>query len=144
VSKPRPSICAEIGELKDKSGSYLKTLCMVSSGVSYDVANTQCLAAGMKLFVVNSAAVQEALLQYSENYFASYGGPSLWINGKKDAANMWSSYNPTQALFSGMKWYGGAPAQTGNCLVVAARAPNVPFYVEPYNCEGGHWFYCEY
>jgi hypothetical protein len=146
--KPRakPGLCSQAVELKDKSGNYLKTVCMVASGVSYASAEAQCLANNMILFVIEDAAQQTALLEYSESYFASYANPVLWINGRKDASGKWTSTHPILPLFSGMKWTSGTktPTEPGDCLMVGANAPNAPFYVQPKNCDAGHWFYCEY
>jgi hypothetical protein len=144
--RAKPGICAQAKELKDKSGNYLKTVCMVSPSYTYASSESQCLANGMTLFTIESAAEQTALLEYSESFFASYANPVLWINGRKDASGKWTSTNPTKPLFSGMRWTSGTatPTEPGNCLMVGANAPNAPFYVQPKNCEDGHWFYCEY
>jgi hypothetical protein len=142
--RPKPGVCSEVKELKDKTGSYLKTVCMVATGTPYLTAEAQCLKNNMTLFKIENAAEQTAILAYSESYFASYGGPALWVNGKKDANGKWTSTPPTEALFSGMKWFEGSPKQPGNCLMVVAKGPNQPFYVQPQNCDVGHWYYCEY
>jgi Lectin C-type domain len=144
--KPRakPGICSQAEELKDKSGAYLKTACMVSTSATYANALANCKANGMNLFVIESAAEQTALLDYSGTYFAAYNGPVLWVNGQKDASGKWSTSNPTQALFSGIKWRSGTPTEPGNCLIVNAKEPKTPFSVQPYSCDGAFWYYCEY
>jgi hypothetical protein len=140
--RAKPDICLEAKALKDKSGSYIKTLCMISSFSTYDDAVNTCSANNMTLFTIESEAQQTELLEYSETYFAAYVDPSLWINGKKDTNGIFKSVSPGKSLFTGLKWYGGSPIGTGDCLMVKKTIQ--PFYVQPENCEAVRWFYCEY
>jgi hypothetical protein len=119
---------------------------MVLSGASYAFAESQCSANNMKLFVIENAAVQTAFLEYNEVFFAAEVGPIFWINGRKDGSGVWTSTNPTQPIFSGMKYTSGTatPTEAGNCLTVGASATNSTYYVRPGNCVVFHWFYCEY
>lgn len=137
-------MCDEAKALTDANGAYLKTFCLINAGYTYASAEQLCLANNMRLFTIENAAEQTALLTYSETKFGYAAGPNLFVNGQKDENGVWTSSNPTAPLFSGMKWYGGAPGNTGNCLTVGAKGTYQPFYVLAANCAVNHSVYCEY
>jgi hypothetical protein len=128
-------VCREKLQIKDTSGAYLKTACMV--------AGNDCQANGMNFFVIESEAEQTQLLDYSATYFPG-GDASLWINGQKDANGVWSTSNPTLPLFSGIKWKTNPPTEPGNCLIVRNTASETEFYIHPVECGLLYWSYCEY
>lgn len=86
-----PSICANTRDLKDSTGSYLKTLCTVYLKYDQNTARSKCVEYGMQLFTIQNLAEETALLAYSDSQWPT---GRLWVEGGNSMNGlMVSNYN---------------------------------------------------
>jgi hypothetical protein len=74
-----PTVCSSIKNLKNPSGVYLKTACLVPVIRTYDNFLIFCNTNQMELFIVDSEETQTAISALGDS---QYGSGWLWINGK--------------------------------------------------------------
>lgn len=74
-----PEICFSIKNLRNPSGTYLKTACLVPVVRNYDSILTTCLVNNMELLTVDSPEVEAAITTYTGTLYPSGW---LWIAGK--------------------------------------------------------------
>lgn len=74
-----PRACTSITNLRNPSGVYLKTACLVPIGRTYDSTRSYCIDNQMELFTIDSNEVQTAIIALANS---QYGSGWLWIEGK--------------------------------------------------------------
>lgn len=76
---PVPKACTSITNLRNPSGVYLKTACLVPTGRTYDSTRLYCTDNQMELFTIDSNEVQKAIIALANS---QYGSGWLWFEGK--------------------------------------------------------------
>jgi hypothetical protein len=74
-----PGSCKDLWNLKNPSGVYLKTLCLVRSLANQDTSRSRCAESNMELFTIDSAEVGVAVMSIFNTLF---GSGFSWIEGK--------------------------------------------------------------
>lgn len=104
-----------------KSGSYLKTACLVLELHDQPSAEEACIAYGMKLFQIDSTAVQTALFGWLEPLLSQYL-VSARVDGKREADQAWYYYSYGRApAFSGLDWLVDSDTFDGYDTMVATN-----------------------
>lgn len=143
VAKVDIGVCNERHEIFYKD-SYMKTLCTVSADLTYEQANKKCRGAGMNLFVVNNAQVQEALQNVSGLRFLDREYARLWINGQKNShGTWWSTYHKSRPLSYQLDWLND-DSGIGECLSTLRYSNHYKMQFQGWDCAGKAWGYCEY
>lgn len=121
------------------SGTYVKTACFIQLVGNQVDANNYCIGNGMKLFVVNSAAIQTAVFAALLAGF----GPNpvvLRADGLRDEAgdNKWYFYaNGKTPAFTGLSWLTSNDTLPGlNSLVITNMAYPMQKYNPTFKIDG--------
>jgi hypothetical protein len=78
-----PGECSSIVNMKNPSGVYLKTLCLVRTLYNQDTARLRCAESNMELMTINSAEVGVAVMSTLNSQF---GSGNILIEGKNGTA----------------------------------------------------------
>jgi hypothetical protein len=70
--------------LRDASGNYLKTVCLVLGPAKYDAAVAFCAANGMKIANIDSPAVDVAIRAHGDQVYPTR---YIWVEGKTSATS---------------------------------------------------------
>lgn len=134
-------ICWQENSLKDESGGYLKSSCIVNLLQTHYDAQQTCLDNGMTLFVINNSTVQSALIKANSKTLKIAPGGFTWINGKKDfESSEWFAFDPKKVPVSDeLEWIDNNE-KFGDCLRYSERSGG---FVAA-NCQKSSWFMCEY
>ena len=133
-------------------GTYIKTACVVTIDYGYADAFAYCVANSMKLFIIDSTAVQDALIAMLQISYA-YSNGAYRVDGLRDETgdNNWYTYgNGKTPAFSGMKWYDTSDTYTGySSLMVTSMAYPMSKVISTYLVDGitlttPFSFICEY
>lgn len=112
------SLCQGATELSypvsDTAGNYLKTACFVFSLFNQADADAYCKAEGMKLFQIDSLAVQTSLFAFLEPQLEGYD-VMFRVDGIRDPSDdSWYYYNNGKApAFNGLDWLQGPDVLAG-------------------------------
>lgn len=137
-------ICWRQDAIRDESGNYLKTSCIVAQIETYWRAEQMCSQNGMKLFVVNNSTVESALFHLATDVFDPNG--FVWINGRRENSE-WIAYDPRRVpVHPEIDWVQTETIDgptNGNCLRFTQQ--HGPYRAMGDDCDlGSSWFICEY
>lgn len=138
-------ICWRQDAIRDESGNYLKTTCIVAQIESYWRAEQMCSHYGMKLFVVNNSTVESALFNLATEVFDPNG--FVWINGRREN-NEWIAYEPRRVpVYPEIDWLQTESINgpiNGDCLrFTQQHGPDYRAMGD--NCyDIASWFICEF
>jgi len=132
------------------NGRYIKSLCVVNQGLNYDQARRKCAEYDMNLFMIDSAEVDEAFFEASEEILKTYAGGHFWINGLREPqTNQWyvsySNKMISALLYEDFEWVRKDNINgisNGDCLRLSGERG--PFQGIGVPCASGSWFFCEY
>lgn len=107
---------------------YLKSVCTVFESLNYDEGRRRCAGLGMNLFMFDTAEVDEAFFENTEDIMRTYGG-FWWINGLRNPkTNDWSLYHANRVLkgplYSGFEFVqlnGVNGVSSGDCLRLSSH-----------------------
>ncbi|KAL7041238.1 hypothetical protein ACKWTF_000684 [Chironomus riparius] len=127
-------------------GQYIKSMCIIETGDTYDEARQRCARHGMNLFIIDSAELELVFHQSTTQFLSPYPNGAVWINGMRDEdSHQWMVYNqnrkPKGTLFDGLDWIANGE-KSGNCLTYAGK--NGLYKSMGYPCDTRHWVVCEY
>lgn len=138
--------CHSTRVFRDNQNKYLKSVCFVREGYSYNDAEGFCLSNGMDLLIFENRAVNDEFLKYME---VSLGlgsnvwnhGYGAWVNGRFNGTN-WNAIKnfKDQDIGKGVN-FGTEYQNSGNC---AAYKRNYGYEIRNYDCRQTYYFYCEY
>jgi hypothetical protein len=139
-----PEKCTKSMTLYSKTGSPLKSLCLIEKSSNYQQAISDCANVGMELFIVNSQEVNDAFLKEVNEFYSQYDYARLWVNGRKNAKGEYSPNAPTQTSFySGASWFENNNA-AGECLSVLKNQKSQSMALSGWKCDGVAYTYCEF
>lgn len=130
--------------------SYLKSICILREALNYDQGRRRCAALGMNLFMFDSAEVNEAFFEATEDILRTAAGGWWWINGLRNPqTNEWSVYHVNRVLkgplyngFEFVRLNGTNGVASGDCLRLSAQRG--PFQGLGSGCEVLANVVCEY
>lgn len=92
--KPDFSKCSYIRDLRG-----IKTLCIIPKSYDYDQSRRICAKYGMNLFMFDTAEVDEAFFEATEDIFLKYPRGYFWVNGRRNPqTNEWFVYQSNRVL----------------------------------------------
>lgn len=150
------SLCTNADEqsapLNDLTSSkYLKTACIITVASNQKEANDYCVAGKMKLFQIDSAAIQDALFDLLRPTYK--GTPTIFrVDGIRDPTDdKWYYYSNGKApAFAGLSWLQTSDTyQPYYTLMVANMAYPAIKVLDTFKCDGidadSKWnFICEF
>jgi len=143
------SKCLYVRDLYSYS-SYIKSLCVVNQNLYYDQARRKCAEYGMNLFMFDSAEVDEAFFEASEDILQAHSTGWFFVNGVKDPkTNDWNVYYSNRVLkgklyenFEWVKFNNTFGISSGNFLRISAQRG--PYQGLGVGIEAQSWPICEF
>lgn len=138
---PNTSICGKLMDLVNAGGTYLKSVCLIETGLNYNDAKQNCLNNGMQLFIINDADTEKALADFGVAKFGAATAAALWINGQRTSSTAaWQVDNNgvQQPLYANIMMLGG---DSGDCLETIDTST---YKVRGFSCTNKMDSYCEY
>lgn len=121
------------------SGTYKKTACLIVTVYNQVDANNYCIAQGMKLFVIDTGAIQTGLTNQLTNIIGS-NDYVFRIDGLRNEAgdNLWYYYAYGKTLaYAGLNWLTSSDTLTGmNSLVITNMAYPMAKYNATFKIDG--------
>ncbi|KAL7013798.1 hypothetical protein ACKWTF_015586 [Chironomus riparius] len=125
-SPPKPDLsqCLYVRDVRRN-----KTLCVIGKNYDYDQARRACASNGMNLFMIDSAEIDEAFFEATEDFFLHYPRSSFWVNGQRNPqTNEWFVYRSNRVLqsplykeFEWIKLWNINGVSNGNCLRLTSQ-----------------------
>ena len=144
-------VCTVQSPLFDDDGTYLKTSCVINTGLdendaTYDEAERKCIDNGMTLFTINNSTVQSSLFEATTEALSETNPNGfLWINGRREQEE-WFVYSPRrESLYAGVEWTQTESIDgrtSGDCLRYSQE--HGPYRAKGHDCEARSWIICEY
>ncbi|XP_070504798.1 uncharacterized protein [Chironomus tepperi] len=131
-------------------GNYIKSMCMINVGYTYDEGRRTCAKNGMNLFIFDDKIVEEAFHEVAEDVMKSIAGGYLWINGMRDlVTNQWNVFNANRTiqgdLYKDIEWVNKDAIRgkiNGECLRYSGQYG--PYQALGVACTEKSWIVCEY
>lgn len=138
--------CTRTINIFDAQGNFLKIVCSVHKGYSYNDAENFCFDHGMDLLIVENQAVYDEVAKFTLQQWPTpdvWGdGSGIWINGRV-FNNEWFAYKnfKKQPIGRGINT-AEENHHPGRCA--ALKRNHNSFELKNYDCTKGYVFYCEY
>lgn len=118
TAKVIPCVSGMMADISSSTGEYVKTACILKPARVHPKTYAMCTNAGMHLFVIDTAEAQTQLFSMLATYYPAPKGPTLWVDGVKDADGNWyySSYGSKVSAYTGLQWRSSASLASG-CLM---------------------------
>ena len=110
----------------------------------YNDASEYCVVNGMRLFIIDSATTQTAMIAALNTVITNPSETSFYINGQSDANGEWFTSPPKTPLFNGIDLRTALPKLQNLVLKTIKDSITGKFFVLEDDNKSGIRFLCEY